>query len=493
MRRGTTRTAGRAPARQRSTLVVLAAVSASYGLMQTLVIPALPAIQAGLHTTQSTATWVLTAYLLSASVATPVMGRLGDLWGKDHMLAVAVGALTLGSVLCGLADQVAPMLVGRALQGVGGGVLPLAFGIVRDEFPKERVASVVGAISGITAGGSGIGIVAGGPIVEALDFHWLFYVPAMVLAVGGVAMRLVIPRSSGGREGRVSWGAATLLSAWLLALLVGVTEAPLWGWGSARVIGLLAAAAVLTAAWVVVEERAEHPLVDMRLMRRRTVWSTNLVALLLGATLYAPFAFLPAYMQTPSSAGYGFGVSVTVSGLIMAPSGALALTLGLVAGRLARRHGQRVVLAAGLGCSVVSFALLAVALSHPWEAVVSMALAGVGNGLSFASLAALVVEGVPPTHTGIAAGMNANIRTIGGAIGTAVMTSIVTAGVHAGSLPPRSGYLNGFAAATVWCLGSMVMCLAIPRPAEPAGLDVSTLHAELGLVAGGTLVGDDPE
>jgi EmrB/QacA subfamily drug resistance transporter len=472
---------------------VLAAVSASYGLMQTLVIPVLPAIQSGLHTTQSTVTWVLTAYLLSASVATPVMGRLGDLWGKDRMLLAAVAALTAGSVLCGLADHVAPMLAGRALQGVGGGVLPLAFGIVRDEFPKQRVASVVGAISGITAGGSGIGIVLGGPIVEALDFHWLFYVPAMVLALGAVATRVVVPRSSGGGGGRVSWGAAALLSGWLLALLLAVNEAPLWGWGSGRVIGLLAGAAVLAAAWVAVEQRAEHPLVDMRLMRRRTVWSTNLVALLLGATLYAPFAFLPEYMQTSPSAGYGFGVSVTVSGLIMAPSGALALTLGLLAGRLAGRYGQRMVLAVGLSCAVLSFALLAVALSHPWEAAVAMALAGVGNGLSFASLAALVVEGVPPTHTGIAAGMNANIRTIGGAIGTAVMTSIVTAGVSPGALPPKSGYLDGFAAATAWCLGSVVTCLAIPRPTEPAALDVSALHAELGLVAGGTLAGDEPE
>jgi EmrB/QacA subfamily drug resistance transporter len=480
----------------RATFAVLAAAVAAYALLQSLVIPVLPTIQVGLHTSQNSVTWVLTAYLLSASIFTPIMGRLGDMWGKERMLVAALVALTLGSVLAAVAGSVAVMIVARVIQGIGGGVLPLAFGIIRDEFPKAKVAGAVGVIAALAAAGAGLGIVLAGPIVEVLDYHWLFWFPAIILALATVAAKVVVPESPVRVPGRLNWAAAALLSGWLVALLVPISEAPSWGWGSPRVLGLLALAVALAVAWVAVESRSSQPLVDMRMMRIPVVWTTNLVALLFGVGMYATFAFLPQFLQTPSSAGYGFGLSITHSGLILLPASVAMFALGVASGRLTIRFGAKRVLVAGALISIVPFVLLTVAHGHQWEILVAMVLQGVGFGMAFAAMSNLVVQGVPPEQTGVASGMNANIRTIGGSIGAAVMSSIVTSTARAGGLPRESGYTHGFAlltgAAVAAALAAMlvpatVRSLSRPRPVE------ALRHPELGALAAGTLAGDEPE
>jgi EmrB/QacA subfamily drug resistance transporter len=488
-------TAG-ARTRYQATFVVLATAVAAYGLLQSLVIPVLPTIQHGLHTSQNTVTWVLTAYLLSASIFTPIMGRLGDMWGKERMLVVALAALTIGSLVSALADSLTVMLVGRIIQGVGGGVLPLSFGLIRDEFPKEKVAGAVGLVAALTAVGAGVGIVLAGPIVDALDYHWLFWIPMIVLAGAGVAAHLVVPESRIRTAGRVSWPAVLLLSAWLVALILGISEAPVWGWGSGRVIALLVGGAALTVAWVAVEARSRQPLIDMKMMRVPAVWTTNLVALLLGVGMYATFAFLPEFLQTPPSAGYGFGVSITKSGLILLPMTAFMFLFGMLSGPLSKRIGAKAVLIAGLVIAVVSFLLLTVAHDAQWQILISMALQGVGFGLAFASMSSLVVEAVPPEQTGVASGMNANIRTIGGSIGAAVMSSVVTSGIRTGGIPREAGYTHGFTLLTIAAAAAALAAVLVPRrrrPVTPEAADAALLHGELGLVAAGTLVGDEPE
>jgi EmrB/QacA subfamily drug resistance transporter len=480
----------------RATFVVLATAVAAYALLQSLVIPVLPTIQIGLHTSQNTVTWVLTAYLLSASIFTPIMGRLGDMYGKERWLVLALVALAAGSLLSALAGSIGVMLVGRVIQGIGGGVLPLAFGIIRDEFPREKVAGAVGVIAALAAAGAGLGIVIAGPIVDALSYHWLFWIPMIMLAAAAVAAKLVVPESPVRTAGRLSWGAAVLLSAWLVALLVPISEAPTWGWGSGRVIGLLVLAVVLAVGWVVVETRSTHPLVDMRMMRIPAVWTTNLVAFLFGVGMYATFAFLPEFLQTPQSAGYGFGVSITDSGLILLPASIAMFALGIASGRLSRRFGAKAVLVAGALISIVTFVLLTFARGQEWEVVVAMVVEGVGFGLAYAAMSTLIVQGVPPEQTGVASGMNANIRTIGGSIGAAVMSSIVTSSARHGGLPTNSGYTHGFALLTVCTIAAALAAMLVPATVrryttEPA--EDPMPHAELGALAGGTLVGDQSE
>ena len=480
------------------TFVVLTVATMAYALLQSLVIPVLATIQAGLHTSQNSVTWVLTAYLLSASIFTPIMGRLGDMFGKERMLVLALVALAGGCVLAALTNSLGVMLVARVIQGVGGGVLPLSFGLIRDEFPAEKVPGAVGVIAALAAAGAGLGIVLAGPIVKALDYHWLFWIPMIILAGAAVAAFVVVPESRVRTPGKINWGAAAVLSGWLVALMLAVSEAPTWGWTSFKVIGLLVVALVLAVAWVQVELRSVEPLIDMKMMRIPTVWTTNLVALLLGVGMYAAFAFLPEYLETPHSvAGYGFSASITQAGLILLPSSVLMFVFGSVSGRLSGRFSARGVLIAGATIAIAPFLLLTVARGQKWEILIAMGLQGVGFGLAFAAMSSLVVQAVSPQQTGVASGMNANIRTIGGSFGAAVMSSIVTSGSHHG-LPLNSGYTHGFLTLTIAAVGAAAAALLVPRMIAASRRNVAvpgdeTPHAELALLAAGTLVGDQPE
>jgi EmrB/QacA subfamily drug resistance transporter len=477
-----------------ATFAVLALSVAAYALLQSLVTPVLSTLQVDLHTTQNTVTWVLTAYLLSASIFTPIMGRVGDMIGKEKVLVATLVALAVGSLLAAIATNVGVMIIARVIQGVGGGVVPLAFGIIRDEFPKEKVSGAVGVIASLAAVGAGLGIVLAGPIVDALDYHWLFWFPMVLTIIAAVATHFLVPESPVRSPGRISWLPAILLSAWLVALLVALSEAPDWGWGSTKVVGLLIAAVVLAAGWVQSERRAATPLIDMNMMRLPAVWTNNLVALLIGVGMYAVFAFLPEFVQTPSAAGYGFGASITQSGLILLPSSITMFVVGLYAGRFARRVGGKIVVILGCAIGVVAMAMLAFAHDSKWELYVAAAIMGVGFGLAFAAMSSLIVSAVPSEQTGVASGMNANIRTIGGSVGAALMASIVTSRLGAGGLPKEAGYTIGFTMLAGALVVAAIAALFIPSQHVPRSLpDDEPQHAELALLAGGTLVGDKPE
>jgi EmrB/QacA subfamily drug resistance transporter len=475
------------------TFAVLALGIGAFALLQSLVIPVLTTVQHELHTTQGTVTWVLTAYLLSASIMTPILGRAGDMMGKKRVFVAALVALTAGSLLAALASSIGVMIVARVIQGVGGGMLPVAFGIIRDEFPAEKVAGAVGILAALTAVGAGLGIVLAGPIVDVLDYHWLFWLPLILTVVAAVSAVLFVPESPVRSPGRISWRPALLLSAWLVALLVALSEAPDWGWGSGRVLGLLAGAVVLGAGWVLAELRAATPLIDMQMMRRTAVWTNNLVALLIGLGMYATFAFLPEFVQTPATAGYGFGASITRSGLMLLPASITMFVVGMFAGRLARRLGGKVLVIAGCLTGSAAMALLAFAHAREGEIYLSTALMGIGFGLAFSAMSALVVAAVPPSQTGVASGMNANIRTIGGSIGSAVMASIVTSQVAPSGLPKQAGYTIGFAVMTAGLVLAALAGLLIPSQRRLRQMAGEPEHGELAMVAGGTIVGDKSE
>lgn len=478
------------------TFVVLLVGITGFALLQSLVLPVLPTIQHSLHTSQDTVTWVLTAYLLSASVFTPILGRIGDMVGKERMFVIALGALAIGSFLAAIAPSIGVLIVARAIQGVGGGVVPLAFGIIRDEFPRAKVGGAIGTTAALAAVGSGLGIVLGGPIIDALDYHWLFWIPMIMVLLAGVAAHFVVPESPVRSPGRINWTAAVLLSGWLVALLMAVSEGPVWGWVSARVLGLFAVTVVLSLGWVRVELRSAQPLIDMSMMRLRAVWTTNLVAFLFGIGLYSAFVFLPEFVQTPLSAGYGFGATSTQSGFFLLPLAALMFVCGLVCGRLAIRFGSRAVLIIGSSISVIPFVMLAAAHGQRWEIYVAMAILGTGFGLAFSAMSILIVDAVPAGQTGVASGMNANIRTIGGAIGAAIMASIVTSGVATGRLPKEAGYTHGFTVLAVGAGLAAGAAILVPsiRPAGTASrVPGDGPHAELAILAAGTLTGSESE
>jgi len=451
------------------TFVVLSLGIASYALLQSLVVPVLPTIQQHLHATQTSVTWVMTAYLLSAAVATPILGRIGDVVGKERMLLVALIALGAGSLLAAFTTSISVMIAARVIQGLGGGVMPLAFGIIRDEFPREKVASAIGMAAALIAVGGGIALVLAGPILDTFGYKWLFLIPAVVTALAAIATKLVVPESPIRTKGHISISGALLLTGWLVALLVPISEGEVWGWTSARVLGLLGLAVVLIIAWIVVEWRSAEPLVDLRMMRIPAVWTTNLVALLIGIVMYSVMTFLPQFLQTPKAAGYGFTASITKSGVFLLPMTIMMFFAGLLTGRLSERIGAKSVLALGSAFSALSLGLLAARHDQQWEIYVVAGLAGLGIGLAFSAMSAIIVTIVSAEQTGVASGMNANIRTIGGSIGTAVMGSVVTSGAVNG-LPKESGYSNGFWLLAIVAVAAIAASLVIPRTRRRVGI-----------------------
>ena len=446
----------------RLTFLVLCVGVASFSLLQSMVNPVLPTIQAALHTDQATVTWVLTAYLVSASIFTPIIGRVGDKVGKERMLVVALGALALGSLLAAVAGTIGVLIVARVIQGVGGGVLPLTFGIIRDEFPREKVASAIGMAAALLAVGGGVGLVIAGPLVEALSYHWLFWIPMIMTVVAAIAAAIWVPESPERTPGKINVGTAFLMSTWLVALLVGVSQGHHWGWTSGKVIGLFVIAAVMLPVWVIAEARSKDPLIDMQMMRIPTVWTVNLVALLFGMGMYAMFAFVPQFLQTPEAAGYGFGASITESGLLLLPQTIATFFGGIAAGRLATRYGSKALLVVGATLTAIGTFGMAFAHGEIWMVLVETTILGLAFGLAFAAMSNLVVAAVPQSQTGVASGMNTNIRTVGGAIGSAVIATVVTSTLLPSGVPTESGYTHGFLLLAITSTAAAVVAVLVP-------------------------------
>jgi MFS family permease len=443
-------------------LVVLSLAGLAYAMLSSSVIPALPTMQRALHTSETGIAWLLTAYLLSASVGTAIIGRLGDMHGKERLLLWTLVVLAAGTLLAAVSSSLAVLIVARFIQGASGGIFPLAFGIVRDEFPREKVAGSIGLLSAILGVGAGVGIVLSGVIVEHLNYHWLFWLPLVAVVLAAVATWRFIPESPVRVPGRINWLAGALMTIGISIVLLAISETTTWGWGSARTLGLILVGLLFSAAWVAVEVRSDNPLIDMTMMRIRGVWTTNLAAFLLGAGMYASFIVFPQFAQLPTSTGFGFGASVVVSGLYLLPSTVGMTILGMFAGRISARFGSRAALLTGTAFTTASFALLAVAHSHSYELLIAAALLGVGIGLAFAALGNLIVQAVSIHQTGVASGMNTVMRTLGGALGGQLSATFIAANVAHG-LPTVTGFTETFAMATGFLVVAFLAGLLVPK------------------------------
>lgn len=454
-----------------SVFLVLCLAVSSFALLQSLVIPVLPVIADAVDSDRATATWLVTAYLISASVFTPLAGRLGDAVGKQQVLLLTLLALAGGSLVAALSDDMGALITARAIQGIGGGVLPLTFGIIRDQFPPEKVTSAIATTSSLLAGSTGIGLIIAGPVVRALDYRWLFWIPLIMTIVAASVVCWLIPKSKPRMHQRVNWWTGVLMSVWMVALLVAVSEGDRWGWFSPRTVALFGVSAVVGVLWVIAEARSSVPLVDMELMKRPAVWRLNLVAFLFGSGMYGMFAFMPQFLQTPPSTGYGFGLSPSESGFALAPYTGASFLAGVAAGRLGQGYGSKPLLVLGTALSSVAILGLAVANNHLWLFVAQSIVLGLSVGLSFSTLAKLMVDAVPQAQTGLATGMNANIRTMGGAIGAAVMGSVITADLRPDSLPYAAGYVNGFSIFALASAVAVAVAISVPAGGGMAGSD----------------------
>jgi MFS family permease len=459
-------------------LAVLALGGLAYAMLSSSVVPALPTMQRALHTNETDITWLLTAYLLSASVGTAILGRLGDMYGKERMLLWTLVILAVGTLLAAVSSSLGLIIAGRFIQGASGGIFPLAFGIVRDEFPHEKVAGSIGLLSAILGVGGGVGIVLSGVIVEHLNYHWLFWIPLVATLLAAIATWRFIPESPVRVPGRINWLAATLMTVGISTVLLAISQTTRWGWGSSKTIGLVLGGLAVSSVWIAVEARSDNPLIDMTMMRIRGVWTTNLAAFLLGAGMYASFIVFPQFAQLPKSTGFGFGASVVVSGLYLLPSTIGMTLLGIYAGRISVRFGSRRALLTGTAFTTASFALLSAEHGHPYDLLIAAALLGVGIGLAFAALGNLIVQAVSAHQTGVASGMNTVMRTLGGALGGQLSATFIAAHSAHGN-PTVTGFTETFLMATGFLLLCLLAGALVPGTARPtSGSGESSLAPE---------------
>jgi EmrB/QacA subfamily drug resistance transporter len=453
-----------------TTLGVLTLAATAYALQQTMVVPALPELQRELDATTTWVTWVVTGFLLSAAVLTPILGKLGDRFGKERLLVVSLGTFLVGCIGCAAAPDIWTLIAFRIVSGAGGAVFPLSFGIIRDEFPPERVKVGIGLLSAVFGVGGGLGLVLSGLIVDNASWRWLFVAGALGVAIALALVHRFVPESPVRSSSRIDVPGAALLSVVLLTLLLALSEGDSWGWTSAATLGLFATSAVTAVLWVTLELRADEPLIDVRVLAERPVLLTNVTALISGFAMFGSYVLVPRFVEAPGElpagvAGqvdYGFGASATTTGLYLLPGSLLMLFAGPAAGILGRRVGSKWPLAIGMGLVALSTATLALLHDEPSQVVLAMAGLSVGVGFSFAAMAALITEAVDPTETGIATGINTVMRTVGAVVGAQVGAVILTTATIDGTgVPTESAYVNAFTLAAVAAAVATVIAVLV--------------------------------
>jgi predicted MFS family arabinose efflux permease len=427
----------------------------------------------------SGAQWSLTVAVLVAAVATPLLGALGDGRWRRPVLLGALAAVLLGCVLAALPFGSYPLLLlGRGLQGLGLGLVPLAIAVAREQLSPERSGPAVSLLSITTVVGVGLGYPVTGLLATRVDFHASFWFAAAVASAALLAAALVVPDNPGVVSRRLDLSGAALLAAALVCLLYGLAQGETWGWLSWRLGGLLALAAVLLWLWGRHELANEAPLVDLRLARHPTVLTANITALVAGIGMYLLLSLVTRFVQTPSAAGYGFGASVVVAGLAMAPFSVASVLSSRLVGLTSERLTADLVLPLGCGIFVVAMGTFAMANSSLWLVFVVMAVAGLGVGCTFAALPALVLRAVPLGQTGSAMSFNQVLRSVGYSIGSALAGSVLQA-FTAGSGPPRlAGYRTAaLLGCGVW-VAAGVVSFALPRRAARVDAEAQLLMQE---------------
>ena len=443
------------------TLSLLTVAGISFAIMQTLVIPAVPFFKHEFGASQADTTWLLTGFLLSSSVLTPLLGKLGYMVGKRRMLVVSMTIFGLGSFAAAAGDSLEWLVACRVLQGTGAAVFPLAFGIIRDEFPAERVAVAVGVMSSVFGVGGGLGLVGSGFVLDQLSWQWLFLLGGAPVLVAAALIAAFVPESPVRRGGRPDFLGALVLSAALVTLLLAITKGEAWGWTSLPVAALALASAGSFAGWLQLERRVAEPLVDLRNFARPGMAWTKAATVLVGFSLTAFFVLMPAFVRVDS---YGYGASLTETGLYFVPSAVAMIVCGPAAGWLGGRYGHAVPLRVGMASSTVALTLLAFAHEDPTLALFWMGLLGTGIAFALAAIGSLVISYSDASETGVASGVNMIMRTIGASIGAQVGAAVISAHTPVGSLvPDEIGFTIAFASAAVASSLALIPAFAVGR------------------------------
>lgn len=451
--------------RQRALVPVLVSLGMLVAVVSSLGAPLVPTIAAEEHVSLNDAQWSLTVTLLVGAVFTPVMGRLGDGPRRRPVILGALIAVLTGCVLAALPLGISCLVTGRALQGLGLGLIPLAIATARDALPPERSRPAVALLSITTVAGVGLGYPVTGLIAQSFGLYAGFWFGAAVSVAALVAAVVVLPPSPPREAPPLDVPGAVLLGAALAGLLLALSEAEFWGWNSVRLLGLVGICVLLLGVWVVHELRTPQPLVDLRLTKDRTVLTANVTALVAGLGMYLLVSLVTRFVQTPRVAGYGFGASVALTGLVLLPFSLASMAAGRVVPLVARRAGTALVLP--VGCAVSLTAVLAFVLvrGQLWELFAIMAVAGFGIGWMFAVMPGMIVGSVPAHETGSAMSFNQVLRYVGYSTGSVLSATVLQAHTTAGhTLPTGDGYgVAALLACGVWAAMILVTAVLPPR------------------------------
>ena len=443
-------------------LVVLAIGSLDIGLEQSLVLPALPAIAREYQASLIATSWVATGYLLAAVVANPLLGRLGDVFGRRQILLVALGAFAVGGLSCALAPSIELVIAGRIVQGAGAATAALTLGILRDAAPPERLTRSIGIVVGGIAAGGAIGWVLSGLLVDNIStqaIFWFLTVLSLSLMVGVLAF---IPESPERKRVRIDVAGAVLLGSGLAALLLAISKGNSWHWSSVWVLALFAASATLLVGFTLTEKRVREPLVDLTLVAGRPFANANVCVFMAGYASFVVMIVVPQIAAMPASSGYGLGYSTTKTGLLLMPMAVVAMAASWVAGRSVDRIGPRALMAVGSSAGLAGYILLAVAHGDALELAVFGALIGVTFGFALNAIWSVVIRNATPDKASVAAGINGVTRMTAAAIATAAASAAIISAGLAGPYPAESGFTHAFLTGAIVCAGGIVASVLLP-------------------------------
>ena len=468
---------GSAPPRSNAVVAVLAFAGIVVSLMQTLVIPIVPELPRYLDASASNTAWAITATLLAAAVATPVAGRLGDMYGKRRMLLISLVVLVTGSVVVALADSLVPAIVGRTLQGLAAAVVPLGISVMRDVLPAERLAGSTALMSASLGVGGALGLPAAAFIADNFDWHILFWTSASLGVVAFALVLTLVPESKVRTGGRFDLVGSIGMAIGLVSLLLAVSKGGDWGWTSGSILGLFAVAVLVLLAWGFYELRTTQPLVDLRTTARRQVLFTNLASIAFGFSMFAMSLVLPQLLQLPEQTGYGLGRSMMTVGLVMAPQGLVMMAMAPVSAAITKTKGPKITLMCGAVIVAAGYGLNILLMSEVWHLVLVSCIIGAGVGFAYGAMPALIMGAVPASETGAANSLNTLMRSIGTSFASAiagVVLAQMTTDFGSYALPSENGFKVVMAIGAGAAILAFVLASFLPgkRPAaapeEPA-------------------------
>lgn len=410
-------------------------------LLQSLVVPAVPQFPAKLNTDATTVSWLVTSTLLIGAIATPVIGRLGDLLPRRSILIITMLMVLIGSIIAPLGG-ITTVIIGRALQGIGTALIPVAMAEMRYSLPPHRIGGALALLSAMLGIGGGIGIPLGGVILSALNWQAMFWFAAIMSAISVILIFLFIPKDESNNEDSFDYVGAVLLSIGLVAVLTGLSQGGAWGWGNALTIGLFVLGIVVFIGWGFYELRQDSPLVNLRTTADRPILLTNIASIFLGILMFTNLLLTTLELQNPESEG-GFGWNPAAAGLAMLPSAALMFFTAPISARLSAKFGPRIVVATGAALTAVGYLLRLVASPNGGFIVLWATVIGIGIGIGYAGLPMTIVRYAPAHETGSANAVNALMRSIGMAVSSAMVSAITTTltVTVAGSTIPSAGSL----------------------------------------------------